>query len=297
MTIELSLDANGEAIDWIRSLLATVNFDGNLQIETAPAPWAFHVCFYLPNDDRAKIDQIETALSSLHRTGMTTELEITIVEQKLEDAITTHRIGNKFVIANGNYKEQPNEIALNIEESLAFGSGFHPTTTLCLRLIERHITPNLEILDLGCGTGILSVAMAKLGAQVHAIDNDAIAVEATERAIHQNSVDVKVDRASLGKGSDLGHWMGGEVPETLSIKPAQNFDLIVANMFARILIDLSEDLKAALQPMGRLILSGFTSEYEEELTETLTPLGFERIDREQLGEWIAIVYQLKSTQD
>lgn len=293
MTIEFSLDANTEAIDWIRSLLATVNFDGNLQIETASAPWAFHVCFYLPNDDRAKIDQIETALSSLHRTGMTTELEMTIVEQKLEDAITTHRVGDRFVIANGEYEEQPNEIRLNIEESLAFGSGFHPTTTLCLRLIERHVKPNSEILDLGCGTGILSVAMAKLGAQVHAIDNDAIAVEATERAIAQNSVNVKVDRASLGKGSDLGHWMGGEVSETRSIEPAQNFDLIVANMFARILIDLSEDLKVALRPLGRLILSGFTIEYEEELAEVLTPLGFEQIDREQLGEWIAIVYQLK----
>ncbi|MBD2081152.1 50S ribosomal protein L11 methyltransferase [Leptolyngbya sp. FACHB-17] len=292
MTIEFSLDANREAIDWIRSLLATVNFEGNLQIESASEPWAFHVCFYLPNDDRSKINQIETALSSLHRTGMTTELEMTVVEQESEDIVTTHRIGNKFVIVNGNYEAQSNEIALNIEESLAFGSGFHPTTTLCLRLIERHVKPDLEILDLGCGTGILSVAMAKLGAQVHAIDNDAIAVEATERAIDRNSVDVKVDRASLGKGSDLGHWMGGEAPETLSIEPAQNFDLIVANMFARILIDLSEDLKAALRLAGRLILSGFTIEYEEELTETLIPLGFERIDREQLGDWIAIVYQL-----
>ncbi|MEP0918189.1 50S ribosomal protein L11 methyltransferase [Leptolyngbya sp. DQ-M1] len=292
MTIEFSLDANREAIDWIRSLLATVNFEGNLQIESASEPWAFHVCFYLPNDDRSKINQIETALSSLHRTGMTTELEMMVVEQESENIVTTHRIGDRFVIVNGNYEVQSNEIALNIEESLAFGSGFHPTTTLCLRSIERHVKPDLEILDLGCGTGILSVAMAKLGAQVHAIDNDAIAVEATERAIDQNSVDVKVDRASLGKGSDLGHWMGGEAPETLSIEPAQNFDLIVANMFARILIDLSEDLKAALRPTGRLILSGFTIEYEEELTETLTPLGFERIDREQLGDWIAIVYQL-----
>ncbi|MBD1822338.1 50S ribosomal protein L11 methyltransferase [Cyanobacteria bacterium FACHB-DQ100] len=292
MTIEFSLDANREAIDWIRSLLATVNFEGNLQIESASEPWAFHVCFYLPNDDRSKINQIETALSSLHRTGMTTELEMMVVEQESENIVTTHRIGDRFVIVNGNYEAQSNEIALNIEESLAFGSGFHPTTTLCLRSIERHVKPDLEILDLGCGTGILSVAMAKLGAQVHAIDNDAIAVEATERAIDRNSVDVKVDRASLGKGSDLGHWMGGEAPETLSIEPAQNFDLIVANMFARILIDLSEDLKAALRPTGRLILSGFTIEYEEELTETLTPLGFERIDREQLGDWIAIVYQL-----
>ncbi|MBW4524246.1 MAG: 50S ribosomal protein L11 methyltransferase [Phormidium tanganyikae FI6-MK23] len=296
--IELSLDATEEAIDWIRSLLATVNFTGDLQIEKARSPWAFQVRFYLPNDDRAKVNQIETALSSLHRTGMTTELEISIVEQKSEHSTAIHRAGNHFVIANGNYQAQPNEITLNIQESLAFGSGFHPATILSLCLIERHVTPNLEALDLGCGSGILSIAIAKLGAQVYAIDNDAVAVEATQRAIAENSVShvVKVDRASLGKGSDLGHWMGGEVAETMSIEPAANFDLIVANVFARILINLSEDLKKALRPMGRLILAGFTIEYETELNETLTPLGFELIDREQIEEWIAIVYQLKPLQ-
>ncbi len=289
--IELSLDATSEAIDWIRSLLATIDYTGDLQIEKASSPWAFHVCFYL--SDRAKVNQIETALSSLHRTGMTTQLEIAIVEQKSESSTAVHRVGDRFVIANGNYQAQSSEIVLNIQESLAFGSGFHPATILSLRLIERHVTPNLEGLDLGCGSGILSIAMAKLGARVYAIDNDPIAVEATQRAIVENSVSVKVDRASLGKGSDLGHWMGGEVSETRSIGPAENFDLIVANVFARILLDLSKDLKKALRPMGRLILAGFTIEYETELTETLTPLGFELIDREQIEDWIAIVYQLK----
>jgi len=295
--IELGLDATSEAIDWIRSLLATVNFTGDLQIETAQSPWAFHVRFYLPNDDHTKVNQIETALLSLHRTGMTTELEIAIVEQKSESSIAVHRVGDRFVIASGNYQAQPNKITLNIQESLAFGSGFHPATILSLRLIERHITPNLEVLDLGCGSGVLSIAMAKLGAQVYAIDNDLIAVEATQRAIALNSVSVRVDQASLGKGSDLGHWMGGEVLKTKSIKPAEIFDVIVANVFARILIDLSEDLKKALRPMGRLILAGFTIEYETELTETLTPLGFKLIDREKIGEWIAIVYQLETQTD
>jgi len=292
--IELSLDATSEAIDWIRSLLATVSFTGDLQIETAQSPWAFHVRFYLPNDDRTKVTQIEAALSSLHRTGMTTELEIAIVEQKSESSISVNHVGDRFVIVNGNYQAQPNQIVLNIQDSLAFGSGFHPATILSLRLIERHITPPLEVLDLGCGSGILSIAMAKLGAQVYAIDNDAIAVEATQRAISLNSVSARVDRASLGKGSDLGHWMGGKVSETLSIEPAENFDVIVANVFARILINLSEDLKKALRPMGKLILAGFTIEYETELTETLTPLGFKLTDREQIGEWIAIVYQLET---
>ncbi|HTL88766.1 MAG TPA: 50S ribosomal protein L11 methyltransferase [Leptolyngbya sp.] len=295
--IEISLEATEEAIDWIRSLLATIDYNGDLQIERSKSRWAFQVRFYLPICDRAKVNQIETALSSLHRTGMTTELEISIVEQKLDPTIAVYRVSDRFVIANENYPVQPNEIVLNIQESLAFGSGFHPATILSLRLIERHVKPNLEVLDLGCGSGILSIAMAKLAAQVHAIDNDVIAVEATKRAVLENSVCAQIDRASLGKGSELGHWMGKETGETRSIEPNQNFDLITANVFARIILDLSNDLKKALRPRGKLILAGFTIEYEMELTETLIPLGFDLIDREQTGDWIAIVYQLKPLQD
>lgn len=286
--IELSLDATEEAIDWIRSLLATVDCTGELQLEKADAPWAFHVHFYL--SDRSKLDQVETVLASLHRTGMTTELEAAIVEQKTELTTENYRIGNHFVIGSGSSSD---DIALNIQESLAFGSGFHPATTLSLRLIERHVHPNLDVLDLGCGSGILSVAMAKLGANVVAIDNDAISVQATQIAVEQNAVQnrVTVQLASLGKGSELGHWMGGETGEVFAIAPREQFDLIVANVFARILIRLSEDLRKALRARGRLIVAGFTIEYEAELNETLGALGFELIDRIQEGDWIAIVYQ------
>ncbi|MCU0549365.1 MAG: 50S ribosomal protein L11 methyltransferase, partial [Leptolyngbya sp. Prado105] len=195
--IELSLDATEEAIDWIRSLLTTVDYSGELHIEKASAPWAFHVRFYL--SDRALVNPIKNALSSLHRTGMTTELESAIVDQKIESTPETYRIGNRFVIGTANHAD---DITLNIQESLAFGSGFHPATILSLRLIEKHVTPNLEVLDLGCGSGILSVAIAVLGAKVLAIDNDAIAVKATQQAVQQNAVSdlVTIQMASLGKG-------------------------------------------------------------------------------------------------
>jgi ribosomal protein L11 methyltransferase len=272
--IELSLDATEEAIDWIRSLLATVNYTGELQIEKAVAPWAFHVRFYL--SDRNKVNQIENVLSSLHRTGMTTELETAIVEQKASSENQSYEFGNHTIL---------------MQESLAFGSGFHPATMLSLHMIERHITPDLEVLDLGCGSGILSVAIAKLGAKVLAIDNDPLAVEATRSLVEQNAVQdlVTVELASLGKGSELGHWMGGESSEVLSIE--KSFDVVIANVFARILIRLGEDLRSSVRPNGRLILSGFTIEYKAELNETFERLGFELVDRIQQGDWIALAYK------
>ncbi|MBE9013823.1 50S ribosomal protein L11 methyltransferase [Pseudanabaenaceae cyanobacterium LEGE 13415] len=293
--IEISLDATTEAIDWIRSLLATADFADNLQVEEAKSPWAYQVRFYLPEGDRARINQIESALSSLHRIGMTSELEMSIVEEKLEPSTVISRVG-RFIVSDGNYQVKPDEICLNIQESLAFGSGFHPATILSLQLIEKHITPNLEILDLGCGSGILSIAMAKLGAQVYAIDNDAIAVEATRFAIQKNSVNdlVRVDQASLGKGTDLGHWMGGEVGEIQSIATTETFDVIVFNVFARIIIDLSDDLTQALRPNGCLILAGFTIEYESQLLETLSE--FELVDRGQSGDWIALVLRKRAAE-
>jgi ribosomal protein L11 methyltransferase len=88
--------------------------------------------------------------------------------------------------------------------------------------------------------------------------------------------------------------MGGKTGEVLSIEPNEKFDLIVANVFARILIRLSEDLRASVRPNGRLILAGFTTEYEAELNDTLGALGFNLVDRLQEGDWIALVYQCES---
>lgn len=262
--VELSLETTAEAVDWVRSLLAKINYtDGLNVVALTQSEWAFSIQFYVPYDRDAntKVNQIEAQLSSLHRTGLTTELETTIVEQKLEPIdVLPYRIGNRFVILspNVNYQSQPDEIILQIQNSFAFGSGFHPATILSLRLLERHVKPDSQVLDLGCGSGILSVAMAKLGAQVLAIDNDAIAVTATQTAIDQNHISVAsstlvkggrvtVQQASLGKGSELGHWLGGDLQSVSTIQPEQNFDVIVSNLFARILISLSDDLRNALR--------------------------------------------------
>nr|WP_290224952.1 50S ribosomal protein L11 methyltransferase [Trichocoleus desertorum] len=324
--IELSLGAAPEAVDWVQTLLAGTDYQGDVQVtaynqlesrcpqepETLAPEWAFTICLYLPYDIRVRtrIAEIESVLSPLYRTGLTTELQTAIVEEKpvfsdvLSEALSSlvHRIGDRFVVLPGDIPYQPktaDEITLRIKTSLSFGSGLHPATRLSLQLLERHVFPEMQALDLGSGSGILSVAIAKLGAQVLALDNDRVAVESTQDAVERNGVQqrVRVMEGSLGGGSQLGHWMGEDISAHIpTVQGAAEFDLIMANILARVHVVLAEDYRQALRQThpqgGRLITAGFTTDHEAEVTAALTAAGFTVIDSERFDEWVALAYQL-----
>jgi ribosomal protein L11 methyltransferase len=213
-----------------------------------------------------------------------------------------HRIGQRFVVLSEDVAYQPettDTVPIRIKTSLAFGSGLHPATRLSLRLLERHMVPGMRVLDLGSGSGILSVAMAKLGAQVLALDNDSVAVEATQDAVERNGVapQVRVMEGSLGSGSALGHWMGGEISDQIStVKAIAEFDLIMANILGRVHVALADDYRQALRQThaqgGKLITAGFTTDHEPEVTAALNAAGFTVIDSERFNDWVALAYQL-----
>ena len=313
--IELSLDTTNEAVDWVYTLLAKAIAVEDIHIceysDRHNSKWTFTIQMYLPEDGQIyqRIDEIEAILKPLHRTGLTTELRTFVVEQKpevvekSEDSVNNHlvrRIGDRFVIVapSSNYEPQNSqEIILRLQNSLAFGTGLHPATILSLQLLERHVKSELNTLDLGSGSGLLSVAMAKLGAKILAIDNDPIAVTATEDAVERNQVtdQVTVACGSLGAASQLGHWMGGDsIGDVAEIKGDEQFDLIVANIFARVHISLADDFYQALRNTsthsGILITSGYTSDREEDITKAMTDVGLVVCDRAQIDEWIAIAF-------
>lgn len=303
--IELSLDTTAEAVDWVCTLLAetqSVEDFGitNYQPEAESTSWRFTLRFYVMHDrqSRSRVDAIAQRLSPLHRTGLTTELEAALVETKLpaSQKSSIHRIGQRFVVLETNavYPSSPDEILLRLKPSLAFGSGLHPATMLSLRLLERYVAPGMKALDLGCGSGILSVAIAKLGAQVLALDNDAIAVAATQTTIQDNQVDaqVTVQCGSLGDGSRLGHWMSGTLTQDVSTIHAADLDLIAANILGRIHITLAADYRSALRPKGLLITAGFTTDQEPEVVAALQSVGFEALEYERSGNWVAIAHRL-----
>lgn len=308
--IELTLDTTHEAVDWVCTLLGeTIDIDNVYITEyTQPNPinsdWTFTIRLYLPHDVNARksVEKIVSLLSPLHRTGMTTAIQTSVVSEKIMDVAQSlvQPIGARFVVLTSDTPTQSqiaDKIKIIIQKTLAFGSGLHPATILSLRLLEKYVIPHMQVLDLGSGSGILSVAMAKLGANVLALDNDSVAVQATQAAVSMNAVEqqVKVMLGSLGCGSDLGHWMGGDTVGNVSkVEAKDTFDLIIANIFARVHIALVDEFRQALhhhqaQP-GLLITAGFTTDHEENVNTAMTKAGFKVIDCQRLNEWVALAY-------
>lgn len=313
--IELSLDTTHEAVDWVWTLLAETIDIADVQIreyaqQNSPADsqWTFTIRLYLDYDAQARlrVEKIVNLLSPLHRTGLATAIETSVVEEKpsIADIVNplVHRIGKRFVVQAPDAPDQSqttDKITIKLQKTLAFGSGLHPATILSLQLLERHILPTMNVLDLGSGSGILSVAIAKLGAKVLALDNDSIAVQATQDTVGLNGVEqqVTVMEGSLGCGSDMGHWMGKNTSANATkIDATGTFDLIVANILARIHIALADDFRRSLRhtdaQKGLLITAGFTTDHEESVTAALTAAGFEVIDDIRLNEWVALAHRL-----
>ncbi len=317
--VELSFEATSEAVDWVCTLLAGANYTGEIQIkelteassdpctdpDRSSSEFTFIVQLYLPDASRSDVEAVRNLFSSLYRTTMITFPEAIVVPENPTTSGSSNlplsRIGNRFVILpfKASYTPQSaSEILIELKSTLAFGSGFHPATRLSLQLLERYVRPEMNVLDLGSGSGILTVAAAKLGAQVVALDNDRIAVESTQSAVELNGVTAQVTvlEGSLGQGSDLGHWMGGEVAETASrLDVHDRFDLIVANIFARVHIALAADFQQALRQSdqgGWLIAAGFTADYEPEITAAFAQAGFAVVECERMAEWVAIAFRL-----
>ncbi len=311
--IELSLDTTNEAVDWVCTLVAeTINIDDvhiTEYAELSQSHWTFTIRLYIAYDvhSRSRVEKIVNLLSPLHRTGLTTAVQTTVVDQKPTNADIlkpfVHRIGKRFVVLTPDtlYQSQAaDEITLRLKTTLSFGSGLHPATIVSLQMIERYVLPTMNVLDLGSGSGILSVAIAKLGANVLALDNDSIAVEATQDAVCCNGVEqqVTVMKGSLGCGSDLGHWMGGDTIDNVpKIEATEKFDLIVANILARMHVALANDFQRALRQTnahtGLLITAGFTTDNEDNVAKALTEAGFELVDCERFNEWVALAHRLK----
>ena len=244
---------------------------------------------YVPARDPAVAEralaEAQTALGHLQAFGLRPIGELTsrlVHEADWAEAWKAHfpvlRVGRRLVIRPTwrRHRRGPDDVVLALDPGMAFGTGLHPTTRLCLGALEgladRGVLDGARVLDVGCGSGILAIAAVRLGAaSAFAVDTDPIAVEATVANARRNGIARRIRVAA------------GSLP---SREPA--FEVVLANLIASVLVTLARDLAAELQPDGVLLASGIFVDREGEVRSALEAAGLRVTERWSEGEWVAL---------
>jgi ribosomal protein L11 methyltransferase len=237
-----------------------------------------------PGAAEAAVRQAREHLGHLQAFGLRPigELQTRLVhEEDWADAWKSHfpvmKVGRRLVIRPTwrEHEAQPGEVVLALDPGMAFGTGLHPTTRLCLAGVEgwaeRGLLDGVRVLDVGCGSGILGIAAGLFGAsEVVGIDTDPLAIEAT--------------RANAGRNG-----LSGLVARQGSLPAAEGpFDLVLANLIASLLVELAPALRDSVQPGGRLLASGIFIDREREVAQALAAVGLELAGRSVEGDWVAL---------
>ena len=182
-----------------------------------------------------------------------------------------------------HYDVEQNDIVVEMDPGMAFGTGTHETTQMCSKLLDKYMKDEFEVLDVGCGTGILSIIAAKLGAQkVEAIDIDEVAVRVATENISTNneSSNIQVFKGVL---TDLK-------------QDDKKYDIIVANIIANVIIDLASVIPYYLKRNDSLfITSGIIKERKLEVLDACAKSKLACIETQEMGEWVAMVFKCQDT--
>ncbi len=228
---------------------------------------------------RARIEVGVKLIGSLRPIGglQVQEIEEKDWQESWKDQFTLLRVGRRMVIKPPwiPYEARDSELVLEIDPGLAFGTGHHPTTQMVLEEVEKLSPVGMRVLDVGTGSGVLSIAAIRLGAeQATALDVDSTAVKMARRAMRANKV---TDSVSLGRGT-LPH----------SLAPAGAFDLALANISAKVVFNLAPEIHRCLRSGGRLVSGGFLDRQEQQVTERLEEVGFDIEGRVVMEDWVTL---------
>ena len=196
--------------------------------------------------------------------------------------IHTEKIGERIVVRPTweEYTPSADEIVIELDPGAAFGTGAHATTAMCLRWLEHLVSPGMRVYDVGCGSGILAVAAAKLGAgEVIAMDYDPVAVSVAEENIRQNNV-----HNVVACESDLLSACEGAAPA----------ELITANIIADVIVRLFAQLDRHLAPGGTLLASGIIDDRIADVEHAAAEHGFTVLDMTCEKEWAAMIIRRAS---
>lgn len=294
--LELSLVVSGELAEAVNDVL-TRYIPGGVVIEKAitydPSGERYtsseeaHICAYLPVDDQLddKRARIEEALWHLGTIQKLPEIKYQTIQdqnwmEKWKEQYHPILVGEKILILPPWLENpHPERIPLRIDPNMAFGTGTHPTTQLCLKLTEKYVKPGMDVIDVGCGSGVLSIAARLLGARhALAVDIDPLSVRATQ----DNSV---LNGFTSGIESGLGSV--GEINRgQFSLHQAS---VVLANILAPVIITLmGAGLPDLVAPGGVLILSGILDHQSYMVLDAAIACGLIHIETEQMEDWVAL---------
>ncbi len=176
------------------------------------------------------------------------------------------------------YKPGLNETVLEIDPGMAFGTGTHPTTALCISMIEKYLEPGNSFLDIGTGSGILMIAAEKLGAEkIWGTDTDEVAVEIAEKNLLLNKI--KPEKFKV-----INSHLANPVEE--------QFDIVAANILSEVIIVLLNDVRKVLADKGIFICSGIIKRTRDAVVQKMTDLGFEILEIWEKEEWVSIAARI-----
>ncbi|HSJ59375.1 MAG TPA: 50S ribosomal protein L11 methyltransferase [Anaerolineae bacterium] len=310
--VEFRVDANLETAEPIVELFNR-HGRGQAVVETAVdcfehelgdcVPDAVVVKTYLPIEARDARRRLEEGLWHLGRILPIAEPQIRALAEEdwahaWKEQYHRMRVGRRIVIVPAweEYAPAPDEVILRLEPGMAFGTGLHPTTRLCLAAIEERLAPGHSVLDVGTGSGVLAIAAARLGAgRVLAVDADPVAVRVARENVLTNDVAerVEVRHASLAGGDAVPtHFFeGGE----LSLLEEGTFDLVVVNILAPVIAGMAPALAARMAPAGALIAAGLIDTQEADVLAALQRHGLARAHRSQEQDWVCLTLTRPTT--
>ena len=185
------------------------------------------------------------------------------------------KLGNRLVVCPSweEYEKQAGDIILKLDPGMAFGTGTHATTRLCMELLEQSVTSGCTVLDVGCGSGILAVCGVLLGAS-HAdgVDIDELAAK------------IAGENAVLNGVEDRTHFVQGDLTDKIS----GQYDVICANIVADVIIRLCPSIRQFLKPNGYFLASGIIDERSVEVQKAILNCGMQIVDRREEAGWVAL---------
>ncbi|MCL4508613.1 MAG: 50S ribosomal protein L11 methyltransferase [Chloroflexi bacterium] len=300
--IEVTVEADPETAEELTGVLRPLCPDGIVALqhmqpaeEGADADWAGAIPAgpvvlrgYLPAagtaDTQRRIEEAVWHLSRIAPAPISGPAFREVTEEDWANAWKQHyhaqRIGEHLIVVPSweDFEGDSGDKIIRLDPGGAFGTGLHPTTRLALRLLEHAAVTGSHVLDAGAGSGILAIAAALLGAdRVTAVDVSDVAVEVARQNVAANHLSdrIQVEVGSVAVGVRAG---GGR------------FSVVVANIIARVLLELADDLVEALPPGGTLILSGIIDSAELEVLIGFAARGLDPVERLQEGEWRAIKF-------